>query len=337
MWVAKFGGSSIPDANGIVNCARLALAQPGTGVIVLSATQNTTNLLEQASDFKQIQERHQHIVEELGLSQDVIADISEEAQSLHPGQKARWCALGEALSSAIFAAHLTTVTDRPVSLLDARRLIVTDGAVPIIEQIASRCRSELSPLLKRGHLVVTQGFIASSLAGETALLGREGSDYSATLLAEAIGAKGVTIWSDVPGVFSADPNLVPEARLIPRLSYPTAKTLAQCGAKVLFPQTLDPAERQNIPVLVRSSLEPAQEGTRISADTSHAPGPLALVLKQNKLSLIGEHIDTIPIKLPEVERGERHRTFAIQGDHHVRVELLRQWHRHFFYSYSQVQ
>ena len=117
MWVAKFGGSSVKNAWGIKRCARLALAQPKTGLVILSATWNTTNLLEQASRapiiFEQIKQKHDQILKELGLSQDVVADIYRETESLTKGQKAAWCALGERLSSKIFATYLKTITDRP--------------------------------------------------------------------------------------------------------------------------------------------------------------------------------------------------------------------------------
>ena len=338
MQVYKFGGSSIADANGIVSCARLALAHNSTGLIVLSAMADTTNLLEKASQspslFKQVREKHDHIIEELGLAEDLTADIYQEAESLEPGQKAQWCALGEALCCKIFAAHLATLTDRPISTVDARRLITTEGATPILEHIASNCKRELLPLLKRGHLVITQGFVGSSPTGETTLLGREGSDYSATLMAEAIKAKEVTIWSDVPGIFSADPNIVPDARPIPRLSYAAASALAECGAKVLFPRTLYPAERADIPVLVRSRFETTRDGTRISRETLREQGLLALVLSDGRLSLVGTELNAIPVERPEIHRGKYHRTFAIQGDRRTCEELLRQWHEHFFHIKS---
>ena len=120
-------------------------------------------------------------------------------------------------------------------MVDARELIITDENVergtPLLPVIAEQSRQKLVPLLEKGNLIITQGFIGSTRKGNCSLLGREGSDYSATLLAEAMGAEGVDIWSDVPGIFSADPNIVPTARMIPRLSFATAKALAQCGGQ----------------------------------------------------------------------------------------------------------
>ena len=338
MWVAKFGGSSIKDAYGICACARIVLEHDQTRLVVLSATANTTSLLEQASEspcaFEQVEHNHNTIIKELGLSSNIADDLYGEATRLRPGSKALWGALGERLSSKIFAAHLTSLANRPVSLVDAREFMITDGSTdrgtPQVEQIAKKCANKLVPLLKQGHLLVTQGFIGSNLEGQTTLLGREGSDYSATLMAEAIGASGVTIWSDVPGIFSADPNAVPDARVIPKLSYDIAKALAQSGAKILFPKTLDPARRKGIPVLVRSSREPHLKGTLISKDIRHPPGLLALVLADDKLSLIGEQIETIPIDLPEIDRSRHHRTFQIEKIHWGRRDLLEQWHGYLF-------
>ena len=320
-------------------CARLALAREKTSLVILSATRNTTNLLEQ-SRFGQVRLQHNTLLEELGLSPDLVAPLYREMERLKPEDWAGRCALGERLSSQIFAAHLASISERPVSLLDARDIIVTDKnikrGVPQIEKIATKCQRELVPLLKKGNMVITQGFIGSTAEGETTLLGREGSDYSATLLAEAIGADRVDIWSDVPGIFSADPNIVPAARAIHRLSFPAAGALAQCGAKILFPDTLRPAERRGIPVFIRSSLEPHLAGTRIAPDIACPPGPLALVLSRHRLSLIGKQPDEIPIKLPELNRGEYHRTYQICGNSSVRQEMLRQWHRHFFANHYRL-
>ena len=329
MWVAKFGGSSVKNARGIKRCAHLALAQKKIHLVILSATWNTTNLLERSA-FEEVRQSHNRILEELNLPHNLIAPLYQEMDRLSPRDWDGRCALGELLSSRIFAAHLKTLTDRPIALLDAREFMITDDSTPLVEVIAERCKEKLMPLIKTGTLVVTQGFIGSNQRGQTTLLGREGSDYSATLLAEAIGATSVDIWSDVPGIFSADPNLIPTARMIPRLSFPLAEALATCGAKILFPDTLRPARRQDIPVRVRSSLEPTLEGTLIAQDISCHSGPVALVLSGNKLSIIGKQPYAIPARLPEVDCGECHRTFQIPGDAAVREELLRRWHEHLF-------
>ena len=145
----------------------------------------------------------------------------------------------------------------PVFLADARETVITDdrfgGAGPLIDEIRTRVSGKIKPLIEKGHPVVTQGFIGSTLQGETTSLGREGSDFSATLLAEGMGAKTVQIWSDVPGIASADPKWVPDAFIIPELSYSSASLMAQKGAKILFPSTLEPACRQGISVFVGSA------------------------------------------------------------------------------------
>ena len=140
----------------------------------------------------------------------------------------------------------------------------------------------------------------------------------------------MTIWSDVPGIFTADPRIVRTARVIPRLSFSAANALAHCGAKILFPHTLHPAQRQNIYVFVRSSLEPAQMGTLISSDISCPKGPSALVLAGDKLSFIGKELDALPIELPQIEQGTHHRTFKISADPSEQGHTLIHWHEHLF-------
>ena len=329
MWVAKFGGSSVKDARGIEDCARLAVSPKRYNLVILSATRNTTNLLEQSA-FEQVRQRHDSILENLNLPPSLVTPLYREMDQLHPEDWAGRCALGERLSSQIFCAHLRTLTDRPVALLDAREVMITDHTTPLVEMIAEKSEKKLIPPLDKGTLVITQGFIGSTREGRTTLLGREGSDYSATLLAEAIKAKGVDIWSDVPGIFSADPNVVPTARVIPRLSFTLAEALAECGAKILFPHTLRPARRRRIPVRVRSSLQPALTGTRIAPDIPTEPGPVALVLSGDKLSLIGKQPIATPTRLPETDRSEYHCTFRVPGDALAREELLRQWHARLF-------
>ena len=177
MWAAKFGGSSLANAQGFKRCANLTIAEPETRLIILSATWNTTNLLEKAA-FEQVRRNHDIILKELNLDSSLLDPLYNEMDTILPNHWAERCALGERLSSRIFASHLQTITERPVSLLDARNLMITDKnhlqATPLMEDIAIRCRQELHPLLNCGHIVVTQGFIGADINGKTTLLEKRG-------------------------------------------------------------------------------------------------------------------------------------------------------------------
>jgi aspartate kinase len=130
---------------------------------------------------------------------------------------------------------------------------------------AERCRDTLKPLLGKGLFPVTQGFIARNGEGSDSTLGRGGSDLTATLIGAALGADEVEIWTDVDGVMTADPGLVPEARRVPDLSFAEASALALYGARVLHPRTLAPVVEGGVPVRVRNTLRPEGRGTLISA------------------------------------------------------------------------
>ena len=348
MIVAKFGGSSVRDAAGIRRCGALVETPPCPALIILSATYNTTNLLEKMAKaetrqeslevFYQIKKKHDRLIQELGLPKNLLEELYSRGENLTEcsgaGDQDRLYALGELLSSTLFAAYLKKTLSRPVVLVDARELIITDNtfgqAKPLLEEIAQRVHRRVIPFFEKDSLVVTQGFIGSTLAGETTTLGREGSDYSATLLAEAIGAESVYIWSDVPGVFTADPKLIPAAKVIPEISYALAETMAERGAKILFPQTLGPAARGNIAVFVGSSLEPKKGGSWIRSVPGDGSGPVALTLSRSRISLIGRDLDNLTIDLPEIEKGELFRTFQVPGDTQECERVFIQLHKSIF-------
>jgi aspartate kinase len=175
--------------------------------------------------------------------------------------------LGERLSAPLVAAALREcgVTAEAVEATD---LIVTDGyhgaAEPAIDRTRERCEALLRPLLQRGIVPVVTGFIGATPDGVLTTLGRGGSDYSATILGAAVSADEIIIWTDVNGVLSADPRLVPEARTIPEISYREAAELAYFGAKVLHPKTLRAVIAAEIPVWIRNTFEPQNRGTKIT-------------------------------------------------------------------------
>lgn len=324
--VAKFGGSSVKDASAMLRVSQIVENNPLIKIVVISATQNTTNQLEFISKaatagdretldslISELTHRHMVIAEELFTSPAARADmqiIFDELKSLcddifaektcSPKTMDQIYSIGERISSLLVSDLLKLrLAERKPLLLDARKVIKTNSdfhkAEPQIDLIATHAREELQERLLDDSIIVTQGFIGEDLLGNTTTLGREGSDYSAALFGEAIDASLVQIWTDVPGVASSDPRYVKDARFIAKLSYDEATALATLGAKVLFPTTLAPTKRKDIPVFVGSSLDPKAGGTIITKEQDTLFSLKAVSLLQKKeysiVSFIGVNLE----------------------------------------------
>lgn len=197
-------------------------------------------------------------------------------------------ALGEILSTRIGARWLVRA-GLPVRWRDARTLLRSDPP-PLRARasqrfLSARCSGEPDPALRRelagDPAVITQGFIASDADGRTVLLGRGGSDTAAAVLAARLGAAGIAIYSDVPGIFTANPRQVPHARLIPRLGFDEAETIAALGAQVLHPRTLGPLRGRGLPLELRWSADPEREGTvLLDGPGETEPGPRAVAVRR---------------------------------------------------------
>jgi aspartate kinase len=174
--------------------------------------------------------------------------------------------------------------------VDSRRLIVTDdeygAAQPIWDETEKLVRLELEPLIGAGEVPIMGGFIAASKGGETTTLGRGGSDYSAALIAAALHAKELQIWTDVTGVMTCDPRICGEARTIPVLSYEEAAELAYFGAKVLHPKTIKPAVDYKIPVRVCNTFEPGEVGTMVLAESGEAPNTIKSIAHKKNITIL---------------------------------------------------
>ncbi len=360
-WVAKFGGSSIRDAQAMKSCALVVKQRPEVGLVVISATYKTTNQLEKMAQMawrgedtnayfllKECTERHLQIGRGLGagtVELGLVEEIGFEAKALlismlksddrNLALMDSLYAIGERWSSLLFYwALLECFDEKRVLLKDACQFIKTNSqfglANPKLKEIQFYCQGELKAALQKS-LVVTQGFIGSDDQMRTTTLGREGSDYTATLLACALQANGVQIWTDVPGIFSSDPKLVESSQVIKQLNYEEAYWMAEMGAKILFPKTLDPVRFLGVPVFVGCSQKPELGGTLISKQ-KRGRGPLALCLKEEKgqvlLSVVGEGLDQIAIDLPEVGREKYYRCFKV--DREDAVEELKRWHWNLF-------
>jgi len=297
--IMKFGGSSVGDDSCIARVAQIVAtaARDSAVVVVVSAMSGVTNRLVEASNRLESGDRDhastlldslraQHTQAAMALlrsdaqrqkftarMEEVLAEGRRLLEGtallreLTPRALDSISSLGERLSAPLVSAALEELGARSESL-DAVELIATDSyhgsAEPLMDPTRVRCEARLRPLLQQGVVPVVTGFIGASPEGVLTTLGRGGSDYSATILGAALRADEIIIWTDVDGVLTADPRLVPEARTIPEISYREAAELAYFGAKVLHPKTLRPVMPAGIPVWIRNSFTPERAGTKIS-------------------------------------------------------------------------
>jgi aspartate kinase len=292
----KFGGTSVQGAGEFARVAEIVSSEKeNSPVVVTSAMAKVTDALlnafeaakkgEVAAAFESLQphfERHTKVSEELtgGAGRESFQTeldyAREELNDLLVRASRRSLPLamlkdavvsyGEQLSSRLLAEILKAKNLNPHHA-DARRLIVTDdeygSAQPIWDETEKLIQLELQTLVDNGEIPVMGGFIAASRGGETTVLGRGGSDYSAALVGAALKAREIQIWTDVTGVLTCDPRICPEARTLKTLSYEEAAELAYFGAKVLHPKTIQPAVDRQIPVRVCNSHQPNERGTMI--------------------------------------------------------------------------
>jgi aspartate kinase len=304
--VLKFGGTSVGDAAAIERTAAIVRSRTDAGpVVVVSALAGVTNTLialaEQAARghligairaVEDLRERHLREAEqllgsgpesadtcaELSAMIDELAHLAEALATLGdltPRSRDAIAAFGEKMSSILCVAAFTRRGIAAVHV-DACDVMITDAsfsrAEPQGDAIADACRRSVLPLVRRGKVPVLGGFIGSAQgSGITTTLGRGGSDYSASLFGAAMRADAIEIWTDVDGMLTADPRVVPGAGLIEQIGFDEASELASFGAKVLHPNTIAPAVRLGIPVYVLNSRRPEGRGTKITFDAPRRP------------------------------------------------------------------
>lgn len=350
----KFGGTSVGDALCIGRVAQIVgdASRDSSVVLVVSAMQGVTNRLieaancSQANDrdrvsrlFEHLRRQHEEALAILIRSTERRARLSRSmAETFAKGRQlcegtlllreltARTLdsisSLGERLSAPMVAAALEErgVPSEPV---DGTEVILTDGyhggAGPLMEATCERARSRLESLFERGVVPVVTGFLGSTREGELTTLGRGGSDYSATILGAALDADEVIIWTDVDGVLTSDPRLVPEARTIPEISYREAAELAYFGAKVLHPKTIRPVMPKGIPVWIRNSFAPEQPGTKITPGGRSNGGGVKALTAITDVALIAIGGPGI-VGLPDVVG----RTFSTTAEVRANVLLISQ-------------
>src|SRR5688572_7108762 len=314
MIVIKFGGTSVGDADRVANAIEIVSERRHLKpVIVVSALSGVTNDLVAASEaacaqdpkrvaeiIANVKQRHEDValrlvqqksdfldsfnrqldkqIEEIDTILRGIALLGE----ITPRARDKVMSIGEKLSSVLFA-YTMMMRALPSEHVHSEEVIRTDekfgGATPDMNVTRENAERVLLPLLERNRIPVMGGFIGRTEAGATTTLGRNGSDYSAAIVAAAIGADEVQIWTDVDGLLTCDPRLVAGARVIDRLSFEEAAELAQFGAK-LHPRTLEPAVEANIPVRVLNTHNPSSPGTLITRTTDAAAGPRSIARKK---------------------------------------------------------
>jgi aspartate kinase len=299
--VLKFGGSSVASADRLHAVAGLVAGAAAVDrvVVVVSALAGVTDTLARLVDaapsghrswqpgFLALSHRHLDCARELGadpaveaLLRGVLGELAAvlsglaDIRSASPADRDAALATGERLA-AVLAALAMRRRGLDAVAVDARELVVTDStfgeAEPDLAATSQRAASLLARL-RPGCVPVVTGFIGADRCGRTTTLGRGGSDYTASVLGAVLGVATVEIWTDVSGVLAAPPREVPHAATLPALTYGEATALAQLGAKVLYPKTMDPLARRGIPIVVRNTFDPGGPRTVVQASNGAAHG-----------------------------------------------------------------
>ena len=334
MVVYKFGGASVKDAWGIKNLADIASKEKENLVIVISALGKTTNALENVLKswmtgdesyvdlLKQTVSYHSDVLGELipGKSdtslqfENEVHELTGYLENTNPGEYDfeydQIVSYGEIWSTIIVSGYLNTA-GVPAKWVDIRKLLLTDSrhrdATIYWDESQKSIRSEFR--FKGISRYVTQGFIGATGSGKTSTLGREGSDYTAAVLANMLDADRVVVWKDVPGLLNADPKWLPGTVVLPAVSYKEAVEMTFSGAKVIHPKTIKPLHNKSIPLHVKSFLDPGAEGTIIWSEANIAPSVPVFVRKEDQIMVsilprdfsfaIGENLSRIFMLLSE--------------------------------------
>ncbi len=343
--VFKFGGASVKDAAAVKNAAVIVKQFPNDSLlVVVSAMGKTTNALERLADayfykkentqaiFDEIKQFHINILSQLFPSNthpayaevendfvELLWAIEDEPAHSYHHHYDQIVSMGEIISSRIVSAYFNEVK-ADCLWLDARGIIQTDNTYregkvdfELTQQLAER---ELLPLLKQHKLILTQGFIGGTSENFTTTLGREGSDYTAAILAYSTHAESVTIWKDVPGVLNADPKWFSDTKKIDELTYQDAIELAYYGATVIHPKTIKPLQNKNIPLYVKSFIDSSTEGTIIKDSNKHLPIP-SFIFKIDQML-----ITISPRDFSFIAEDNLSTIFALFHQHQVKINVM---------------
>jgi len=321
MQIFKFGGASVKDAEGVKNLVKvLKTVGYENTLIVVSAMGKTTNALEKAIDnyfnnkkelqssIQDIKKYHNEILLDLfdpdGYRDEQhsifskVSDFFNELSIFFDRNKSpdynfvydQVVGFGELVSTAIISSYLSEV-EISNNWLDVRNLIKTDNYYRNAKVNWDKTQIIISKKVKKNVLNITQGFLGSDANNFTTTLGREGSDYTAAIFAYCLNAESVTIWKDVPGVLNADPRYFENAQLLNQISYREAIELAFYGASVIHPKTLQPLQRKEIPLYVKSFLNPKNPGTCVSKGKDLEPKIPCFIVRKNQVLISLSSLD----------------------------------------------
>lgn len=310
--VHKFGGASVNSASAIRNVGSILKSQESDKtVVVLSAMGKMTNALELLADsyfhqmsstfvlFKEVKEFHLNIVKELFVDskheiyseldqifEDLASTIAELPSENFNFEYDRIVSYGELLSTRI-VYHYLVDCNFSIAWADARDMIETDGKyrnASVEWDITSKKVAHFcNKLFIDFDLIISQGFVARNGDGNTTTLGREGSDFSAAIFAYSLSAENLTIWKNVPGLLNADPKYFEDTQKLDRVSYKETIELAYYGASIIHPKTIKPLQNRNIPLYIKSFIEPLSEGTSIQSNTLNDPLIPSYIFKKDQV------------------------------------------------------
>lgn len=337
--VAKFGGTSVADFDAMDRSASIVLSNPAVRLVVLSASAGVTNLLVSLAEGNEPERRAFHldeirriqyaIIDRLNDAQVIREEIDRMLDNIAMLSEAAGLATSNALTDELVShgelmstlLFVEVLRQRQVQAewFDVRKVMRTNDrfghAEPEISALKELANTWLLPRLSQA-LVITQGFIGCEAKGRTTTLGRGGSDYTAALLGETLHADRIDIWTDVPGIYTTDPRVVPEAKRIDVISFEEAAEMATFGAKILHPATLLPAVRSDIPVFVGSSKDPLIGGTLVTNNTPNPPLFRAIALRRRQTLLTLHSLNMLQA------RGFLAEVFNILARHYISVDLI---------------
>lgn len=342
MRIFKFGGASVKDADGVKNLAHV-LEQVGfeNTLLVISAMGKTTNALEVVirnyfdksnelnASLQEVRKYHNQILmdlfdnEEHEVFYEVTALLDDLEYFIRSNKSPNYnfvydqvISFGELVSTTIVSFYLKEVGIKN-SWLDVRNFIKTDTNYRDANVDWEQTQTLIKKGVKKNTLNITQGFIGSDENNFTTTLGREGSDYTAAIFAYCLSAESVTIWKDVPGVLNADPRYFENAILLNQISYREAIELAFYGASVIHPKTLQPLQRKEIPLYVKSFVNPQLNGTSVSKGADLEPHVPCFIVKKNQLLISLSSLDFSFIMEEHISE-----VFALFHQYKVKVNLI---------------
>jgi aspartate kinase len=382
MLVFKFGGASVRDAAAIQNVASILSLYPGKKLtVVVSAMGKSTNKLEEIVEaletknhklfsglVDELEEFHMDIMATLFPERhfkiyQTIEELFEKLRSRYEAvfsenksfEYDQVVSLGEVLSSQIVSAYLID-QDFSVQWMDARKLIRTDhsyqeGKVDW-EKTEQLVRENMLPSFMDADILLTQGFVGHTAEGFTTTLGREGSDYTAGILAYCGEAESVTIWKDVPGMLNADPKYFENTKKLEAISFKEAIELSYYGASVIHPKTIQPLQNRNIPLYVKSFLDPKSDGTVIQASSSQdhlipsyifkfdqalysfTPKDFSFIVEEN-LSVIFGKLSDLNVKINLMQNSALSFSILVDQKKVKRTQLLELFQKEYEVKYNE--